>query len=144
MSNYFLYICKNKFLLIKTEAAMGYNSQSNIMKKLLLLSIIALTALFTACEKDKPEDYSSTFGLNTSTLDINDPNLYYWKYTTTVICIDEVEGGTGCFSATNKDIIEDFIPYLKEQEVKLSGDFCTTKFSNLSKITKEECDSLDR
>ena len=146
MSNYFLYICRNKFLLTKTEAAMGYNSQSNIMKKLLLLSIIALTALCTACEKDKPEDNSnsSTYGFDISTLDINDPNLYYWKYTTTVICMGEVEGGTGCISATNKDLIEGIIPYLKEQEVKLSGDICTTKFSNLSKITKEECDSLDR
>jgi hypothetical protein len=58
--------------------AMGNNSQSNIMKKLLLLSIIALTALFTACEKDKPED-NSTNGIDISTLDINDPNYYYWK-----------------------------------------------------------------
>lgn len=139
MSNYFLYICKNKFLLIKTEAAMGYNSQSNIMKKLLLLVIIALTALFTACEKDKPEDNSnsSTFGLDISKLDINDPNLYYWTYTYSHC--DVAYSYTTCVPGTNKFIIEEFIPYQKEQEELGKG---CIKISNLSKISYEECDLL--
>ena len=119
---------------------MGYNSQSNIMKKLLLLSIIALTALFTACEKDKPEDYSSTFGLNTSTLDINDPNLYYWKYTYSHC--DVAYGYTTCVPGTNKFIIEDLIPWFKEEVEAGEKHGCTIKITNLSKITEEECESL--
>ena len=122
---------------------MGNNSQSNIMKKLLLLSIIALTALFTACEKDKPEDNSnsSTYGFDISTLDINDPNLYYWKYT----CSTNCEGGenyTTCVPGTNKFIIEELVPMFKEQE-KLGKELgCNIKFSNLSKISYEEFEKL--
>ena len=116
---------------------MGYNSKSNIMKKLLLLGIITLTALFTACEKDKPEDYSSTLGLNTSTLDINDPNLYYWKYTYSHC--DVAYGYTACVPGTNKFIIEDLIPALKDEEAQGKG---CIKISNLSKISFEECKSL--
>ena len=143
MSNYFLYFCKNKFLLIKTEVAMGYNSQSNIMKKLLLLGIITLTALFTACEKDKPEDNSnsSTYGFDISTLDINDPNFYYWKFTYSTNC----EGGenyTTCVRATNLLIIEDLIPWFKEEVEAGEKHGCTIKITNLSKITEEECESL--
>jgi hypothetical protein len=82
MSNYFLYICKNKFLLVKTEVAMGYNSQSNIMKKLLLLGIAALVALCTACEKKEETK--------------EDPNAWnYWKVS--------YEGEIFCIYMTNAD-----------------------------------------
>ena len=55
---------------------MGYNSQSNIMKKLLLLGIAALVALCTACEKDKDEPKGSKDSNGNS----YDPNKEYcWK-----------------------------------------------------------------
>ena len=137
MSNYFLYICKNKFLLIKTEAAMGYNSQSNIMKKLLLLGIIALTALFTACEKDKPED-NSTNGIDISTLDINDPNYYYWKISYSHKFMGEVYEGISCIPATTEGLIE----FIKEEQYESKEDDCFYKITIISKITEEECISL--
>ena len=141
MSNYFLYICKNKFLLIKTEAAMGYNSQSNIMKKLLLLGIITLTALFTACEKDKPED-KSTNGIDISTLDINDPNTYYWKYSLEFNCNEGEERKgvyTTCFVGTTEEII--YWKNITEEMVKQEGR-CIYKITIISKITEDECISL--
>ena len=52
---------------------MGYNSQSNIMKKLLLLGIATLVALCTACEKDKDEPKDS----NGNSYDPN--KEYCWK-----------------------------------------------------------------
>ena len=150
MSNYFLYICKNKFLLIKTDVAMGNNSQSNIMKKLLLLGIIALTALFTACEKDKPEDNSnsSTYGFDISTLDINDPNYYYWKISFTLVDCKEDSKYEGivyydCLYATNKELIEEIIPMYKyEEEMSKQYAECTYKFKLISRITLEECEKI--
>lgn len=117
---------------------MGNNSQSNIMKKLLLLGIITLTALFIACEKDKPEDNSnsSTYGIDISTLDINDPNLYFWTYTYSLHCVD-AHSLTTCIPGTNKYIIEELIPIFKDEEAAIKEQGCNLKLS-ISKISYEE------
>lgn len=117
---------------------MGYNSQSNIMKKLLLLGIITLTALFTACEKDKPED-NSTNSIDLTTLDINDPNTYYWKYSLEFQnCREgkEFETITSCMLMTTEEIIN----WKNETEewTKHAAD-CFYKITIISKISYEEC-----
>ena len=102
------------------------------MKKLLLLGIITLTALFTACEKDKDEPKDETAGggatssVNISSLDTSDSNYYYWK----VSVVDE--DGTHyytCLVCTNSQIIETI-------------QYSYGHISLISKISEEECYSM--
>lgn len=95
---------------------MGYNSQSNIMKKLLLLGIIALAALCTACEKDEPED-KSTNGIDISTLDINDPNFYYWTYS--YKDSDDITR-YGCEYITSETVIKEFSSYYLNPDLEFT------------------------
>ena len=118
---------------------MGYNSQSNIMKKLLLLGIATLVALCTACEKDKDEPKDkSTNGIDISTLDKNDPNTYFWKVSYSFNCMGEVDEGIDCIAATTEDLIE----IIKEEQQEAKEDGCNAKITVLSKISQEECESL--